>query len=132
MLTTERVVIFFTLWVSFAWGVLYMFFPSVVQTFEEAYGFGIMSTGLIQLSISVGAIIATAINPIQDRAYLRSARRNKERPGKPIPESLLFTAGLFLYGWTCRSSHPLDPNQPAASPVWAWASTASTWASSTT
>ncbi|KAJ4388753.1 hypothetical protein N0V93_006213 [Gnomoniopsis smithogilvyi] len=113
MLTTEPVVIFFTLWVSFAWGVLYMFFSSVVQTFQEAYGFGTMSTGLIQLAISVGALIGTAINPIQDWAYLRSARRNKERPGKPIPEarlyfsvpgSLLFAGGLFWYGWTCQSS----------------------------
>lgn len=110
MLTTEPVVIFFTLWVSFAWGVLYMFFSSVVQTFQASYGFGTMSTGLVQLAISVGAVIATAINPIQDWAYLRSARRNKERPGKPIPEarlyfsvpgSLLFAGGLFWYGWTC-------------------------------
>lgn len=113
MLTTEPVVIFFTLWVSFAWGVLYMFFSSVVQTFQEAYGFGTMSTGLVQLAISVGAVIATAINPLQDWAYLRSARRNKERPGKPIPEarlyfsvpgSLLFAGGLFWYGWSCSSS----------------------------
>jgi MFS family permease len=45
--------------------------------------------------------------------YLRTASKNKERPGKPIPEgrlytsipgSLLFTAGLFIYGWTCRPS----------------------------
>lgn len=113
MLTAEPVVIFFTLWVSFAWGVLYLFFSSVVQTFQSAYGFGTLQTGLIQLAISVGAVIATAINPAQDWAYLRSARRNKDRPGKPIPEArlyasipgtLLFAGGLFWYGWTCRSS----------------------------
>lgn len=67
----------------------------------------------MQLAISVGALIATFVNPAQDWAYLRSARRNKERPGKPIPEArlyasipgtLLFAAGLFWYGWTCRGS----------------------------
>lgn len=111
MLTTEPVVIFFTLWVSFAWGVLFMFFSSVVQTFQESYGFGTMQTGLVQLAVSVGALIGTMINPIQDWAYLRSARRNREKPGKPIPEarlyfavpgSLLFAGGLFWYGWTCN------------------------------
>lgn len=112
MLTTEPVVIFFTLWVSFAWGVLYLFFSSVVQTYQTAYGWGTMSTGLVQLAISVGAVIATVINPLQDLAYLHSARRNQERAGKPIPEArlyasipgtLLFAGGLFWYGWSCRS-----------------------------
>lgn len=111
MLSTEPVVTFFTLWVSFAWGILFLFFSSVVQTFEASYGFGVLQTGLVQLAISVGAVIATVINPIQDRLYLQSAKRNTEKPGKPIPEarlyfsvpgSLLFTVGLFWYGWTCR------------------------------
>lgn len=112
MLVSEPVVIFFTLWVSFAWGVLFLFFSSVVQTFQAAYGFDTLQTGLVQLAISAGAVIATIINPAQDWAYLRSASRNKERPGKPIPEArlyssipgtVLFAAGLFWYGWTCRS-----------------------------
>ncbi|KAI4662448.1 uncharacterized protein J4E79_004738 [Alternaria viburni] len=111
MLFTEPVVTFFTLWISFAWGILFLFFSSVVQTFSASYGFGTFQTGLVQLAITVGALIGTLINPLQDWMYLRSASKNKERPGKPIPEgrlytsipgSLLFTAGLFMYGWTCR------------------------------
>jgi hypothetical protein len=111
MLISEPVVTFFTLWISFAWGILFLFFSSVVQTFGESYGFGIFQTGLVQLAITVGAVIGTLINPIQDQMYLRTAGKNEERPGKPIPEarlytsipgSLLFTAGLFIYGWTCR------------------------------
>jgi len=113
MLLTEPVVIFFTLWISFAWGILFLFFSSVVQTFGDSYNFGIFQTGLVQLAITVGALIGTLINPLQDWLYLRTAKKNKERPGKPIPEgrlytsipgSLLFTAGLFIYGWTCRPS----------------------------
>ncbi|KAI4705308.1 hypothetical protein J4E81_000188 [Alternaria sp. BMP 2799] len=111
MLFTEPVVTFFTLWISFAWGILFLFFSSVVQTFSASYGFGTFQTGLVQLAITVGALIGTLINPLQDWMYLRTASKNKERPGKPIPEgrlytsipgSLLFTAGLFMYGWTCR------------------------------
>lgn len=109
MLLTEPVVIFFTLWISFAWGILFLFFSSVVQTFSTNYGFDTFQTGMIQLAITVGALIGTLVNPIQDWLYLRSASRNKERPGKPIPEarlytsipgSLLFTGGLFMYGWS--------------------------------
>jgi MFS family permease len=115
MLLTEPVVIFFTLWISFAWGILFLFFSSVVQTFSTSYGFGTFQTGLVQLAITVGAAIGTIINPLQDRWYLRTASKNKERPGKPIPEgrlytsipgSLLFTAGLFMYGWSSRPEVP--------------------------
>ncbi|KAF3391668.1 hypothetical protein F1880_007941 [Penicillium rolfsii] len=108
MLLTEPVVTFFTLWVSFAWGILFLFFSSVGQTFSHNYGWDTFQTGLIQLAISVGAVIGTVVNPLQDWIYLRSARNNREKPGRPIPEarlytsipgSLLFAGGLFWYGW---------------------------------
>ncbi|KAK2743968.1 hypothetical protein FQN55_007017 [Onygenales sp. PD_40] len=112
MLLTEPVVIFFTLWISFAWGILFLFFSSVVQTFSENYGFDTFQTGMIQLAISVGALIGTVVNPLQDWLYIRSARYNKQRPGKPLPEarlytsllgSLIFTGGLFWYGWSSKA-----------------------------
>lgn len=112
MLVTEFVVISFTLWVSFAWGILFLFQSSVTQVFTALYGFGTFQTNLIQLALSVGAVVGTIINPLQDRLYLQSAKKNKERPGKPVPEarlyfavpgSLIFTAGMFWYGW---SSYP--------------------------
>ncbi|PLB38859.1 putative MFS multidrug transporter [Aspergillus candidus] len=115
MLLTEPVVAFFTLWISFAWGILFLFFSSVVQTFSHNYGMNTLQTGMIQLAISVGALIGTLINPLQDWIYLRTASRNPEKPGHPIPEarlytsipgSLLFTGGLFWYGW---SSFPHVP-----------------------
>lgn len=106
MLFTEFAVGSFTLWVSFAWGILFLFTSSVTQTFEANYGFSGFKTNLVLLAISVGAFIATAINPIQDMLYFRSASRSVD--GQPIPEariysaipgSLIFTVGLFWYGW---------------------------------
>ncbi|CAG8036432.1 unnamed protein product [Penicillium olsonii] len=111
MLMTEPVVIFFTLWISFAWGILYLFFSSVVQTYSTNYNWSTLATGLVQLAITVGAIIGTIINPLQDWFYFRSSGRNTEKPGKPIPEarlytaipgSLLFAASLFWYGWSSK------------------------------
>lgn len=112
MLTTEFVVIGFTLWVSFAWGILFLFQSSVPQVFKSLYGFSTFKVDLVQLAISVGAIIATFINPLQDMLYFKSSARNMERPGKPIPEarlyfavpgSLIFAAGMFWMGWTSYS-----------------------------
>lgn len=83
-----------------------------LQLAHSSYGFNTFQSSLIQLALSLGAIIGTIINPFQDRLYLSSGHKNKKQPGKPIPEarlyfsipgSLLFTAGLFWYGW---SSYP--------------------------
>lgn len=107
MLFTESVVSSFTLWISFAWGILFLFFNSVVTTFQTTYGFTIFQTGLVELAITVGAVIGTLINPAADWLYLRSKRRNKEKPGKPIPEARLYTAipGSLLFAgslfWVC-------------------------------
>ncbi|OJJ84498.1 putative MFS multidrug transporter [Aspergillus glaucus CBS 516.65] len=109
MLLTEPVVAFFTLWIAFAWGILFLFFSSVVQTFTHNYNMNTLQTGTVQLAISVGALIGLVINPGSDWIYMRSAKRNKATPGKPIPEarlytsvpgSLLFAGGLFWYGWS--------------------------------
>ncbi|QDS74989.1 hypothetical protein FKW77_005424 [Venturia effusa] len=115
MLITEPVVIAFTLWVSFAWGILFLFQNSIGQTFSHEYNFTTFQTSLIQIALSVGAIIGTILNPVQDYLYLHSARRNKEEKNTPIPEarlyfavpgSLIFTAGLFWYGWSSDPSLP--------------------------
>ncbi|KAE8444913.1 hypothetical protein EG329_014161 [Mollisiaceae sp. DMI_Dod_QoI] len=74
--------------------------------FSSNYGFTSFEMHLIQLALSAGAVAATIINPILDHQYLASTKKSKDV--KPIPEarlyssvlgSLLFTAGLFWYGW---------------------------------
>lgn len=97
MLCTEWVVFSQTLWVSFAWGLLFLFQSSVPQTFSENYGFNNFETSLVQLALSVGAVVATIINPIQDHMYLASAKKSKN--GKPIPEARLYSSvpGSLLF-----------------------------------
>jgi len=107
VLPTESVVASFTLCISYAWGILFLSFSSVVTTYQTAYNFSIFQTGLVELAITVGAVIGTAVNPAADELYSRSTARNREIKGKPIPEarlytavpgSLLFTSGLFWFG----------------------------------
>jgi hypothetical protein len=65
------------------------------------------SNSPIRLVLSVGALMGTAINPLQDYYYIRSRKASKD--GKLVPEgrlypsvpgSLFFTAELFWYGWS--------------------------------
>jgi MFS family permease len=106
MLAKEWVVFSQTFWVSFAWGILFIFTSSIPQTFTKTYDFKVFATTLAQLAISAGALVAVCLHPIQDKAYADSAKRSPD--GKPIPEarlyfsipaSFLFTGGLFWYGW---------------------------------
>ncbi|KAL4813775.1 major facilitator superfamily domain-containing protein [Aspergillus spinulosporus] len=99
MLLTETVVTFFSLWISFVWGNLCLFFSSVVQTFGGKYGWDTLATGPVQLAISVGAVIGTVFNPVQECLYLCSSSRNKQKPGKPVPEVRLYTSipGSLLF-----------------------------------
>lgn len=111
MLLTEPVVFFFTLWLSFAWGILFVYFDSVYLTFHHNYKYDIFTVGLVELAIMVGTFIGLAFDPIQAAIYRRSAKKNQdgESYGKPMPEarlytsipgSLLFAGGLFWYGWS--------------------------------
>jgi hypothetical protein len=47
LLFTEAVVASFSLWVSFAWGVLYLTLRAVPLVFTEVYGFSIGEVGLV-------------------------------------------------------------------------------------
>ena len=61
LLVTESVVFFFSLWVAFAWGVLYLTFGSIPLVFRRQYGWNIEQAGLVFIALIVGAILATAI-----------------------------------------------------------------------
>ncbi|KUI70743.1 putative drug/proton antiporter YHK8 [Cytospora mali] len=66
LLCTEPVVFFFSLWVSFAWAVLYLTFASIPYVFETVYGFNVESSGYIFAAMIVGAILSTIIGVLQD------------------------------------------------------------------
>ncbi|KAI0466270.1 MFS general substrate transporter [Xylaria cf. heliscus] len=65
-LFTEPIVFFFSLWVSFAWAILYLTFGSIPLVFRRQYGFGIEQSGYVFASMIIGAIIATVFGILQD------------------------------------------------------------------
>lgn len=69
LLFTEPVVFFFSLWVSFAWAVLYLTFASIPYVFETVYGWNIQSAGYIFGAMITGAILSTVIGVWQDELF---------------------------------------------------------------
>ena len=66
LLFTESVVFWFSLWVSFAWGILYLTFGSIPLVFQKVYGWSLEQAGYIFVSLIVGAVLATAIGIWQE------------------------------------------------------------------
>ncbi|TGJ87585.1 hypothetical protein E0Z10_g1214 [Xylaria hypoxylon] len=65
-LFTEPIVFFFSLWVSFAWAVLYLTFGSVPLVFRRQYGFTTQQSGYVFGAMIVGSILATVLGVLQE------------------------------------------------------------------
>jgi MFS family permease len=110
MFTTEPVLFFFTLWSGLAIGNVFLGTQSIAQIYAANYSFSSPQAGYVQGAMAVGETIGFAICVLQNHIYARSARRNPDAPGRPIPESRLelsipmsflgLTGGLFVYAWT--------------------------------
>jgi hypothetical protein len=123
MLFTEPIVFFFSLYVSFAFGVLFAFFAAYPLVFRRVYGFDGAQVGLTFLAIGIGCVLAVVMVVTVDLTiYQKLVRRDKEAGGNGVikPEYRLYPAmvgsaglpiSLFWFAWTAR------PDIHWASPV---------------
>jgi MFS family permease len=123
LLTTEPVVFFFSLWVAFAWAVLYLTFSSVFYVFTRTYQWNIEQAGRVFGAMIVGSATATAVGVYQERLLRRPEWQPDSAVAVPawkflrdrfpvnVPEARLYftcvTAtllpiGLFVFGFTAR------------------------------
>ncbi|KII83384.1 hypothetical protein PLICRDRAFT_180466 [Plicaturopsis crispa FD-325 SS-3] len=109
-LFTEPVVFFFSLWVSFVWGVMYGLLEAIPLVMK-LYGANQGQIGLAFFSLALGGLIAALANPIQEALY----RKNVSKKG---PEArlygaalggLLVPAGCFIFAWTEGRVHWIAP-----------------------
>lgn len=115
LLTTEPTIISMTAWSSFTFGLIFISTQSVPLVLTDVYGWSDNSGGLVQASIGIGQVLGFAACLLQNRVYTRSAASNKEKPGVPVPESILYLSipstalalagGLFMYGWGIFQPH---------------------------
>lgn len=124
LLVAEPTITSFTVWTSFAFGLVFISTQSVPLVFAQAYSWGSYSSGLVQSSIAIGEIVGFAACLYQNHIYVRSARHaipsageGEESPEQhdPVPESILYlsipstaialSGGLFMYGWSIFQAH---------------------------
>ncbi|OTB02676.1 hypothetical protein M426DRAFT_322438 [Hypoxylon sp. CI-4A] len=66
LLFTEPIVFSFSLWVSFAWAILYLTFGSIPLVFQRQYGFDTEQSGYIFTAMVVGSIVSTILGIYQE------------------------------------------------------------------
>ncbi|KAH0153539.1 MFS general substrate transporter, partial [Aureobasidium melanogenum] len=112
MLTTEPMVTCIAFYASFVYGILYMTLEVFPIVFEQNRGWPLITSTLPFLALFVGVLFAVLINLANQPRYARAVDANK---GRPAPEArllpmsvggVLFTIGLFWFGWTADPSIP--------------------------
>lgn len=112
MLYSEPIVIAWSLYIGFAFAVLYSFFASFPYVYSTVYGFSIEQVGLTFISIAIGSLLGSVSVILVDRlVYQKQAVKGKMSGERVPPEqrlhaammgSVLLPLGLFWYGWTAR------------------------------
>ena len=100
MLVREPIVLFFSLYNSFTFSVLFAFFAAYPYTFETVYGFNTWQYGLAFLGILLGVLLAVATGIMTDRLiYYRKYKMALEQ-GKTVlpPEQRLYAAMMGSFG----------------------------------
>ncbi|KAH8890006.1 MFS general substrate transporter [Thozetella sp. PMI_491] len=111
LLVSESVVFWFSLWMGFAWSILYLTFEAVPLIFAEAYGFSPQAAGLCFLAVSIASILAAMAAIVQEHIsprVLPSRLRNQPeaRLFFTCVQSLFLPVGLFWLGATARPAVP--------------------------
>lgn len=94
------------LYASFVYGILYLSLAAFPIVFQEIRGWNQVVGALPFLAYLVGILIGAAINLSNQRYYISRFKANNNRavPEARLPPmmlgSVLFAAGMFVFGWT--------------------------------
>ncbi|PIL24914.1 MFS general substrate transporter [Ganoderma sinense ZZ0214-1] len=106
LLFTEPVVASFSLWVGFAWGILYVLIESVGPAFSDIHHFNTGQTGTVFVAMIVGCFAGESIQLYQERLKYHPTKGPEARLFSACLAALLFPAGMFIYAWTASPSVP--------------------------
>ncbi|OAL02054.1 MFS general substrate transporter [Phaeosphaeriaceae sp. SRC1lsM3a] len=114
MLFTEPVVFFFSIYTSFAFGVLFLLFAAIPYIFSHPpYSFSTSQSGLAFISVGIGVLLGVTTCILVDRTLYQKIHRRAVADGKTHvpPEHRLYSAmigssgivvGLFWLGWAAK------------------------------
>ncbi|KAK0569354.1 hypothetical protein OC861_001068 [Tilletia horrida] len=101
LLVSEPVVLAFSLWIAFAWGIMYALLESLALI-TALHNLSLGQTGLVFLSLFLASIIGFFLNFVQEALYRRNvARKGPEaRLYAACVGAVMFPVGCLIYGWT--------------------------------
>ncbi|KAG6360127.1 hypothetical protein INS49_011183 [Diaporthe citri] len=106
LLFQEPIVLLLSIYMSFVYGILYLFLTAYPLVFVGVHGFKSSSSGLCFFGMIIGELIAGVVVLAQQPWYQRKLTSNN---GMPIPEwrlpsviagGVAFMGGIFWFGWT--------------------------------
>lgn len=106
LLVTEPIVLLLSIYMSFIYGLLYLFLTAYPIVFQRIHGFNAGVGGLPYFGMIIGTLLAGFFIILQQPAYNRKLKANND---VPVPEWRLppviiggacFAAGLFWFGWS--------------------------------
>ncbi|CAI6342492.1 unnamed protein product [Periconia digitata] len=106
ILFTEPIVLLVTIYMSFIYGILYLFLTAYSLVFQGQYHFSPGISGLCYFGLVGGEVAAFFVVVLSNPSYTRklSANSNVPVPEWRLPTAILgaplFAAGLFWFGWT--------------------------------
>jgi multidrug resistance protein len=117
MLALAPVLFTLSMYVAFAYGVLYLLFNTIPMVFQEGYGFTIGETGLVYIPLGLGYCIGLFIfSYTSDATIVRLTKANNDvyepemRLLHCIYFALLLPITFFWYGWaTDKQVHWIVP-----------------------
>ncbi|KAL7948244.1 major facilitator superfamily domain-containing protein [Trichoderma barbatum] len=106
LLFTEPIILLLSIYMSFIYGLLYLFFTAYPLVFVGVHHFNSGQSGLTFFGMIIGELLATLTIILQVPWYNRKLAANN---GIPIPEwrlpnmmagGIAFAGGIFWFGWT--------------------------------
>ncbi len=106
ILFTEPIVLLITIYMSFIYGLLYLFLTAYALVFQGKYHFNEGVGGLPYFGMIAGELLAFGVIVFQNGSYVRKLAANNNIP---VPEwrlpiaivgGVAFSGGLFWFGWT--------------------------------
>jgi hypothetical protein len=107
MLFLSPLVFLLSLYIAFAYGVLYLLFTTIPMVYQSTYGWDVRLTGLVYISLGLGNLSGWAvITATSDSTVIRMTKANGGvfLPEMRLPTCVYFGCLLpitfFWYGWT--------------------------------
>jgi multidrug resistance protein len=110
MLFLSPIVLILSIYVTFLFGMTYLFIATFPRVFTQQYGFSTGSTGLAYLGLGLGMIFGMAIaGKGSDVLYrkMKDMHEGKEEPEYRLPPMVvsapLVALAFFWYGWSAQA-----------------------------